>query len=468
VRRSLGIEVGRGFVAACEVTASGDGSVRGQRFGRHELDTETPTPEDLADACLRVALEAGIRERGAVLTLARELTWVKPVALPPVSEDDRLRLLRVQPERFFPVPDRPLVCDLEPASNGAPPMAHAAEVERLESLLEALASRGFRVRAVLPGTAAMARAVASAAPQAAAGDWLLVRPEGADLGAHAYRAGALRASRRVPDFASDPAGAALEVARTARRSFDGEGGPDQVRWSGWLQLPPAVRETAGKALGLAVRDLPELPVGSDGIAAYGAAVAGLEAAPRPDLLPASVRERRRQQSRWVTVACAVLAATGLLALLWALGERNERELARLDEAIGRATQGAEAAAAARDEVVALEDRIAALERSMRDRAVWLRTIADVSEALPGRAWLGTLALEEGGTVSLSGYAATASALIPALEGSESLVNVELAAPATRATVAGRELEAFNIRGAIEGTAADSAAAADAAAGEAGP
>jgi Tfp pilus assembly protein PilN len=105
---------------------------------------------------------------------------------------------------------------------------------------------------------------------------------------------------------------------------------------------------------------------------------------------------------------------------------------------------------------------------MRDRAVWLRTIADVSEALPGRAWLGTLALEEGGTVSLSGYAATASALIPALEASESLVNVELAAPATRATVAGRELEAFNIRGAIEGTAADSAAAADAAAGEAGP
>ncbi|HEY7530765.1 MAG TPA: PilN domain-containing protein [Gemmatimonadota bacterium] len=468
MKRSLGIEVGRGFVAACEVTAAGDGTVRGQRSGRHVLETDAPTPEDLADACLRVALEAGIRERAAVLALARELTWAKPVTLPPVSEEDRLRLLRVQPERFFPVPDRPLVCDLEPASNGAPPMAHAAEVERLESILDALASRGFRVRAVLPGTAALARAVTSAAPDAASGDWLLVRPEGADLGAHAFRAGTLRASRRVPDFAGDPAGAALEVARTARRSFDDAGGPDQVRWSGWLQLPASVRQAAGEALGVAVRDLPELPVGSDGIAAYGAAVAGLEAAPRPDLLPDSVRERRRQQSRWITVACAVLAATGLVALLWALGERNERQLGRLDEAIARATRGAEAAAAARDEVVALEDRITALENAMRDRAVWLRTVADVSGALPGRAWLGTLALEEGGTVSLSGYAATASALIPALEASESLTNVELAAPATRATVAGRELEAFNIRGAIEGTAADSAAGAEAADGGAAP
>ena len=463
MKRSLGIEVGRGFVAVCEVTASGDGSVRGQRFARHDFDgTDSPAPEDLADACLRIALESGIRERGAVVALARELTWVKPVALPPVSEEDRLRLLRVQPERFFPVPDRPLVCDLEPVANGALPMAHAAEAERLESLLDALGSRGFRVRAVLPGTAAMARAVASAAPESAAGDWLLVRPEGTDLGAHAFRAGTLRASRRVPDFASDPAGAAREVARTARRSFEEGAGPDHVRWSGWLRLPPAVRESAATALGVTVRDLPELPVGSEGIAAYGAAVAGLEAAPRPDLLPVSVRERRRQQSRWVTVACAVVAAAGLLALLWSLGERDERRLRRLDQAIAGASQGAEAAAAARDEVLGLEDRIAALERGMRERAVWLRTIADVSEALPERAWLGTLALEDGGGVTLSGYAATASALIPALEASESLREVELAAPATRATVAGRELEAFNIRGAIEGSAADSAVAAGAA------
>ncbi len=102
MRRALGIEVGRGWVALCEVALGGDGAPRRHRFARHEFpEGESPAPGDVADACLRLALEAGARERSAVLALARSLTYAKPVQLPPLGDEDRLRLVSLQPERFF-------------------------------------------------------------------------------------------------------------------------------------------------------------------------------------------------------------------------------------------------------------------------------------------------------------------------------------------------------------------------------
>jgi Tfp pilus assembly protein PilN len=456
VKRSLGIEIGEGFAAVCEVAIAGDGTPRRQRFARHELSGgQKPAPEELADACVRLTLELGIRERSAVLTLARSLTYAKSVQLPPLQTEDRLRLVALQPDRFFPVSERTLVCDLEPADNGRLPVAHAADAERLEALIEALESRGFRISAVLPSSATLQRAATRGIPTLASANWLLVRPEGGDLTAHAYEAQVLRVSRRLENFAADPVSSCREISRTARRSF-GEGvAVQEVRWSGWRDLPAAVREMATSALAIPVHDLPELPVGSEGLAAYGAALAGLEEAPRPDLMPPLVRARRRQQSRWVTAACAALVLLGVLSLLWSLGERQERRLRRLEVAISDATAAASAASDARDRLEELEDRIAAVEDRMGERAAWIRLLNEISTDLPGGAWISSLAVEPGGEVSLSGYAATASSLIPALERTAALGAVELAAPATRAGVQGRDLEAFNIRAILEGSPADS-------------
>nr|MBA2565745.1 PilN domain-containing protein [Gemmatimonadota bacterium] len=109
----------------------------------------------------------------------------------------------------------------------------------------------------------------------------------------------------------------------------------------------------------------------------------------------------------------------------------------------------------------LEDRIQGIQRRMDERATWLRMLDEVSRSLPGAAWIASLSVEPDGNVNLSGYAATASALIRALEETETLGSVELASPATRAAVGGRELEAYNIRGILRGSLADSARTASA-------
>jgi Tfp pilus assembly protein PilN len=460
VKRALGIEIGRSFVALCEIRLGGGGTLRRQRHGRHDFgEHQTPIADEVADACLRLAFELGVRQRQAVLVLARALTYEKPIELPPLPTEDRLRLVMLQPERFFPISDRALVCDLESSSNGLAPVAHAADAERVEALVEALQSRGFRISAVLPASAALLRAATRAAPELTQSNWLLVRPEGTDITAYAFQSRDLRVSRRIENFAAEPAAALREITRTAACSFDQGTAVDQVRWSGWRELPEGLREIASSVLPLPVRDFPGLPVGDGALAAYGAALASLEEAPRPDLLPPSVRARRRQQSRWVTAACAGLGLLGVLALLWSLGERQESRLRRLDAAIAQVQADAEEAAEARDSAQTLEGRIASLQADMDERAAWMRLLNEVSTALPSGAWIANLSIDQGGEVSLSGYAATASSLVPALEETQPLKAVEFATAATRAAVGDRELEAFNIRAVLAESSADSARAA---------
>lgn len=461
MKRCLGIEIGRAFAALCEVAPDGEAVPGRHRLARHAFaEGELPTPEQLADTCLRLALEAGIRERAAVLALARSLTYTKAVQLPPLPTDDRLKLVTVQPERFFPVSDRALVCDLEPGTNGGPSVAHATEAEQLEAVVEALQSRGFRIRAVLPASAALQRAALRGIPGLSDANWLLVRPEAGGITAHAFRARSLRVSRRMENFSGDPEGAFREIARTVASAFEDGAAVSEVRWSGWNGLPDAVRRAGAATLPVPVRDLSELPVESEGLVAYGAALAGLEEAPRPDLLPPAVRARRRQQGRWITLACGALALLAALAFIWGLGQRQDRQLAQLERATREARAGALAAADARDALKGLEDRIAAVQGRMEQRAAWLRMMKEISSALPTSAWIGSLSVAPDGDVSLSGYATTASALVPALQATDALDRVEFAAPATRANIGRRELEAFNIRAILQGSPADSSRAAN--------
>jgi Tfp pilus assembly protein PilN len=459
VKRALGIEIGRAFAALCEIALEGEGAPRPEAYARHVFpEGELPGPEQLADTCLRLALESGVRQRSAVLALARSLTYTKTVQLPPLPTEDRLKLVSIQPERFFPVSDRPLVCDLEPGSNGGPSVAHATESEQLETVVEALQSRGFRIRAVIPASTALQRAALRGVPTLSESNWLLVRPEGGGLTAHAYQARSLRVSRRMENFGADPEAACREIARTVSCSFEDGATVSEVRWSGWSALPDAVRRAAATTLPVPVRDLSELPVGSEGLAAYGAALAGLEEAPRPDLMPPAVRARRRQQGRWITIACGALALLTLLAVIWSIGERQDRALHKIEAAIRQARTGADEALDARDQLGVLEGRIGAVQQRMEQRAAWLRLLNEISSALPRTAWIGNIAVEPTGEVSLSGYAATASSLIPALQATAALERVQFAAPATRVNIGQRELEAFNIRAVLQGSPADSAAA----------
>jgi Tfp pilus assembly protein PilN len=91
----------------------------------------------------------------------------------------------------------------------------------------------------------------------------------------------------------------------------------------------------------------------------------------------------------------------------------------------------------------------------------LPVLRELTELLPGDAWLTMLSLDTKG-VELTGQAQAAASLIPLLENSARLERVEFSSPVTR----GRDREQFRIRAAWEGTSA--AAATGAAAEPASP
>ena len=70
----------------------------------------------------------------------------------------------------------------------------------------------------------------------------------------------------------------------------------------------------------------------------------------------------------------------------------------------------------------------------------LKVLRELTDTLPGDAWLTTMSLDAKG-VELTGQAGAASALIPVLENSPRFERVEFASPVTR----GRDKEQFRIR-----------------------
>jgi Tfp pilus assembly protein PilN len=167
-----------------------------------------------------------------------------------------------------------------------------------------------------------------------------------------------------------------------------------------------------------------------------------------DLIPAAIKPRRFTRQEKLTGAA--LAATVVLALVALLlpGFREGRRLARLNAEIARIDPEVKTVERAARELERKRQLIATLEKAGTGALQPLPMLRELTEIIPGDAWITYLAFDSKG-VELTGQAGAASTLIPLLENSPRLERVEFASPVTR----GRDKEQFRIRASWEAPSA---------------
>src|SRR5438309_1339295 len=236
-------------------------------------------------------------------------------------------------------------------------------------------------------------------------------------------------------------------------------GCDVVWVSGDADAPNAPTESPLATLGAPVtepewtsrgaRQIEGLAAEQRGALQLAVAVAAGRGVRPLELLPAAVRPRRLTRAQSITVGMAAATVLlGIIALL-APGWREQRHLNRINAEINRLDP----------EVKSVDRVLRELERKRKLLATVngveaagvrpLPVLRELTELLPGDAWLTTVSLDAKG-VELTGAASAASALIPLLENSPRLERVEFSSPVTR----GRDnKEQFRIRAAWEAAGA---------------
>lgn len=411
---ALGIEVGPTRLRACR-SAGGAGA-------REAMEVEwgsPPPPESLA----------ALRERfgtGNVIAVALDMSVVhaKRVDLPPLSMDERRRILAMDPRRYFPVRYEAMVAGVRDDD-----LVVAVALDVFESWVTALGELGS-VERVEPTPSALIR----------------------HLAVHDFRRGVI-----VLDDA-DGGGttlASLVDGRLAqlRKVYAGEGElpglvAELLMEGGACTLHPWREEVAVELeahLGENATVVPvPTPPGVPGAfsSAYGALL-GLDASPALTLASPSLARRVRAVQRRRTAA-GVGAVLGALALVgWALDYRRGATLDALEREVAVAEAQADPVLELRREALALTDDLRRLEQAAEDRTNPLEVLQAITRLLPPDAYLTRLAAS-GDEWELNGRASDAARLIALLEGSNLLADVRFRTATTRVRVGGEEMETFTV------------------------
>ncbi|PYN21251.1 MAG: hypothetical protein DMD99_20065 [Candidatus Rokuibacteriota bacterium] len=401
-------------------------------------------------AALRAELDArGLAARKVAIGVARSAVTVKPIELPAVAGETR-EMVKFELERHLPIPADDAAFDFVPlpteaeadgaATEGKRVLIAAADRRVIEAALRLAEEAKLRPVSITVAAHEMIALVETDRRQRVA--WLHRTGDSVDL--LLLQGSTLVWSRCFP--AADDA---TLVAET-RRSFAG------ARWrecdAVWVSGDGAAA-AALLDLGVPISDPPwtsrarrhlaEItePRGAAELAVATAAARGI----RPlDLIPSALKPRRLTRQEMLTGG--VLAATVLLALVALLlpGYRESRRLARLNAEIARIDPEVRVVERVARELERKRQLLATLEKIGTGALQPLPVLRELTEVLPGDAWVTYLAFDAKG-VELTGQAGAASTLIPLLENSPRLERVEFASPVTR----GRDREQFRIRAAWE-------------------
>jgi len=415
---------------------------------RDRQETFTIDAEN-AGAALRAELDArGLPARKVAIGLARSAVTVKPIELPAVAGETR-EMVKFELERHLPIPADDAAFDFVPLPTEAEPESTASEGKRVlivaadrrvvDAALRLAEEAKLRPMSITVAAHDLISLVETDRRQRVA--WLHRTGDSADL--LLLHGSTLVWSRCFP--ASDE----TLVAET-RRSFAG------ARWRAcdavWVSGDGAAA-AALLDLGVPISDPPwtsrarrhlaEItePRGAAELAVATAASRGI----RPlDLIPSAIKPRRLTRQEMFTGG--VLAATVLLALAALLvpGYRESRSLGRLNAEIARIDPEVRAVERVARELERKRQLLVTLEKIGTGALQPLPVLRELTEVLPGDAWVTYLAFDAKG-VELTGQAGAASTLIPLLENSPRLERVEFASPVTR----GRDREQFRIRAAWE-------------------
>lgn len=387
--------------------------------------------------------------RKARVGISRSLTIVKTLRLPPAVEGSLARMVAFELERHVPFPAEEACFDFVrlpgPVNGLSEALVVAAERRTVEGVLRLMDDAGLRPISLTVAAHDLTALVGrwSRAGRAA---WLHRINEEVNL--LLLDGPRLRLSRSFPWTDAET------LVREIRRSLA------LLRWetldglwvsgdgSGGLAASPALAAfgpvTPPPFARAAARAIDDLEEPGSGLKLLALGVALGPRRPSLNLLPESLRPRQLKPAQLATIASVAVTVLLGLGVMFARDYKDQRYMARLNQAIR----------ALNPELRAVEQAGAELEKKRRllatVRAVEegslkpLPLLRELTEIIPQEAWLTTLNLDLKG-VELSGQAMAASQLIPLLENSPRLERVEFSSPVTR----GRDKEQFRIRASWE-------------------
>jgi Tfp pilus assembly protein PilN len=370
-----------------------------------------------------------LRERfgdGNVLAVALDMSVVfaKRLELPPLSMEERRRILSLDPRRYFPVRDQALVAGVRDDD-----LVVAVSQETFDQWVDALGALGS-VERVEPVPAALTRQLVAHG----VGEALVVLQDSGGAGATlaTVAEGRLQGLRKVHAGAGELPGLVVPVL--------GDSGTCVV----YPRDEALASELAGHMReGGEVEGVPAPPGAPALFAAAHGALLGLEGGQDLTLLSQGM-ERRLAVSRRRRLAqgvAAVVAALGLLG--WSLDHRREATFQALEREVAQAEAAAEPVLERRAEAAALAEDLDQLIRAAEARPNPLEVLLAVTRVLPQDAYLTRLSAS-GEDWELNGRARDAARLISLLEGSAVLTDVRFRTATTRVRVGGEELENFTV------------------------
>jgi Tfp pilus assembly protein PilN len=430
----------------------------GSRVEAFIVDAESPA------AALRAELDARrLPVRAASLGVARNAVSVKQIELPTVAGDTR-EMVGFELERHLPFPAEDASFDFvslppEPAAERAGPPAlrvliTAADRRVIDGALRIAEEARLRPLSLTVAVHNLPALVRVRRERRVA--WVHRSGESVDL--LLLQGESLVLSRSLPS------GEEAAIAEEIERSIV------SVRWRNlnaiWISgddPPPGFASGALTSLGVPVSEPAWTPIARQRVArlapeqrgALQLAVALVSGRGAPDLelLPAAVRPRRLSRPQAITLGMAA-GTVGLVVLaLLAPGWREQRHLKRVNAEIARLEPTVKEADRVARELDRKRKLLATVDGIESAGIRPLPVLRDLTELLPGDAWLTTVSLDAKG-VELTGAASAASTLIPLLENSPRLERVEFSSPVTR----GRDnKEQFRIRASWEASGAVSGA-----------
>ncbi|HEY3064543.1 MAG TPA: PilN domain-containing protein [Methylomirabilota bacterium] len=421
-------------------------------LGRHGVETFV-VDADQPGATLRAELDARrLKARTVAIGLPRGSVTVKPIELPPVAGVLR-DMVKFELERHLPFPAEDAPFDFLPLpvngdaglATGRRVLVAAADRRIVDSAVRLVEEA--RLRPVSVTLAAHDLVGLARVPTGKHIVWTHRTTDATDL--IFIGGGSIVLSRSVPT--TDESRVTDEIRKsftvTRWRGCDavwvsGDGGPpikNTITPLHELAAPvtePPYTQRARKLLAGA-----EETSGASMLAIAVAAGRGV----RPlDLIPDALRPRRLTRPQLITLGMAGFMILLAVIALLAPGYRARRHLAALNADITRMAPDVRGVEKVLGELEA-KRRLVAMIESLEATAIRpLPVLRDLTDLLPGDAWLTTVSLDNKG-IELTGQAAAASALIPVLENSPRFARVEFASPVTR----GRDREQFRIRAAWE-------------------
>jgi len=386
-----------------------------------EVACDPGNPAEAVDA-LREHL--GPTRRIAV-ALDVPLLFMKRVKLPPLGEPEKRNILRLEPERFFPVRAEEIV----PAVRGDDDLVFAAKEASLATWVAALEELA-PVDVVEPGPLALARALAQVQLTSAV---VLLDGQADGIGVVEIREGRVTRARRVFGALDGAAAALLENGGTSG------GGPiyltpwngDRARVLGTL-LPEAMVQplpTVADVVG------PFLP-------AFGAAL-GIGTKPYFARTLVSPELGARITARWWReLGLAVAVATAALVFAVASADAWRARATRgLEASLQSLKQRAAPALALQNQLLARDREAQAIREIEQKRPDPLGVLQELSKRLPAGAYLRGIRWS-GTDWQIDGFAPNASRLVAQLGAAPEFKEVRFLSATTRVALGDRPYESF--------------------------